>query len=144
MLATEMARPRMMRLAGRPAQEQPDERAQDGGHEDLAHRTGDGDGSHGREVAEREVDAHAEHEQHDPDLGELEGQVRVCHEPRREGPDGDAGHEVAHDGRHPDAPREQAEEEGERETDRDRRDEDRFVVSRHGRGPGRGDTGHPA
>ena len=41
------------------------------------------------------MQAHAEHQQHHPDLGELRGEVRVGDEAWREGPDQDPGHEVA-------------------------------------------------
>ena len=43
--------------------------------------------------------ADAEHQQHDADLGQLRGEVRVGHEPRGMRADGDAGDQIADDGR---------------------------------------------
>ena len=43
------------------------------------------------------METHAEHEQNDPELGELFGDVRVGDETRCERPDQHAGEEVADD-----------------------------------------------
>jgi hypothetical protein len=87
--------------------------AQDRGHDDLHHRTRHGDPPYGQQVIEGEMDADAEHEQDDADLGELLSQRRVGHEAGRVGARHDAGDEVAHQGRQAKAMCHHAEQEGE-------------------------------
>lgn len=62
------------------------------------------------------MQADAEHQQHHPDLGQLAGQLHVGDEARRARPDHHAGQQVAHQGRHAQARRGQAQHEGQPET----------------------------
>ena len=95
MLATESARPKT-----RPApNDQPQSRAiadaEDRRHRDLPQGAGDGDLADRHQVLDREVQADAEHQQDDADLGQLAGQLLVADEARRERPDRDAGQQIA-------------------------------------------------
>lgn len=89
-----------------------------------------GDPPHGEQVVHREMDAHPEHEEDDPDLGELLGECDIGHEARRERPHGDARHEVAHQRRKAEPDGQHPQREGEREAGRDGDDERGLV--RHG------------
>ena len=71
------------------------------------------------QVADREVQADAEHQQDHADLGELAGEVGVGDEARRERADRDAGQQVADQRRQAQASREKPEAEREDEADRD-------------------------
>ena len=51
---------------------------------DLHDGAGHGDGAHRQQVLQREMQADAEHQQDDADLGELVGQALVGDEARRE------------------------------------------------------------
>ena len=63
----------------------------------CATRAGHGDPPHGQQLLEVELQADAEHQQDDADLGELLGQRRVGDEARRVRPDEHAGQQVADD-----------------------------------------------
>ncbi len=85
---------------GRPAQlpadagRQRDERGEPGGS------AGEREPLHAQEVGQRQLDAEREHQENDADLGqELEGLDVRDHRPRREGPDQEAGEDVAQDQR---------------------------------------------
>ena len=74
-LATEMARPKTM-PADQPQPKATPTRAPSSGRDQaLAHGAGHGDPPHGEQLLEVEVQADAEHQQDDADLGELVGQV---------------------------------------------------------------------
>ena len=60
-----------------------------------APRHRNGDAAHRHQVGQREVQAHAEHQQHDADLGQLRGQVHVGDEARGVRADQHAGQQVA-------------------------------------------------
>ena len=83
-----------------------------------------------QQVAEREVQPDAEHQEDDAELGELRGQPGVAHEARRERPDGDARDQVADDGRQAQPRSEQPEHEGDPEPRRDDGDQRRLVNHR--------------
>ena len=82
----------------------------------------------GRQVPEREVDAHAEHQQDDPDVGQLERDLGVRAEARGERAEQDAGHDVADDRRQADTLRDEAAHECGHQADRDGGDEYGLVV----------------
>jgi hypothetical protein len=118
---------------------------------DLHDRTGDGDPPHGQEVADAEMEADAEHQQHYADLSELESDSAVRHHAWRERTDQDPGHEVAHHVRQSRLTRQEAADEGGRDGDRDGRQELRSMLihlaNLRGRSSGRqevvgGDRGH--
>ena len=67
--------------------------------EALADRAGDGDVADGEQVVEVEVQADAEHQQDDADLGELLGERGVADEAGGVRADRDAGEQIADDGR---------------------------------------------
>ena len=74
---------------------------------------GDGDGPHGQQVADREVDADPEHQQDHAELGQLGGDGLVGDEARRERADEHARGDVADDRRQVQPPRdERADERG--------------------------------
>ncbi len=66
--------------------------------DDLHDGAGDRDAPHRQKLGKGEMQAHAEHQQHHADLGQLLGQMGVGDEPRRERPDRDAGQQIADDG----------------------------------------------
>ena len=99
MLATDKAKPK---TSPEPhvqphhrATPRPEERGGGDLHDSPRHR----DGAHGQEVAKREVHADPEHHQHDADLRELSGELRIGDVAGRERPDDDASQKVAEDGR---------------------------------------------
>ena len=81
--------------AERPAPEEGDRDAEDRRHRDLAQGAGDGDLADRHQVLDREVQADAEHQQDDADLGQLARQLLVADEAGRERPDRDAGQQIA-------------------------------------------------
>ena len=83
--------------------------------------------AHRQQVLDGEVQADAEHQQDHADFGELRGEAGVADEARREGPDGDAGQQIADDGRDPEQVGHQAEQQGKHKADRQQRDERSFV-----------------
>ena len=76
------------------------------------------------------MQADAEHQQDDADLGELVGDVLVGDEAGRERPDQDAGEQIADQRRQLEAVRQHAKGEGEHEADGERGDERRDVRHR--------------
>ncbi len=66
-----------------PAQQHCEAEAEAGGAGDLHQRAGNGDGADREQVLEREMEAHAEHQQDHADLGELLGETFVGDEARR-------------------------------------------------------------
>jgi hypothetical protein len=86
-----------------PAQLQDDEAAEQGGHQALANGAGDRDPPHLEQLLEVELEADAEHQEDDSDLGELIRQLPVGDEAGGVGADGEAGQQVADDGREPKA-----------------------------------------
>ena len=82
MLATEMARPKTMPAAQPQPKPTPTSAPEGRGDQALARAPRDGDPPHGEQLLEVEVQADAEHQQDDADLGELLGQVLVGDEAR--------------------------------------------------------------
>ena len=76
-----------------------------------------------QQVAQAEVEPNPEHQQSDPDLGQLERRVGIGHEPRRERTDGDPSKEVSDDRRDADKSREITGNERRAQRDRDGGDE---------------------
>ena len=102
-LATASARPRT-----RPAdQSQPNARASSGAEAGrdraLRDRARDGDAPHREQLLDVELQADAEHQEDDADLGELLGEGGIGHEAGRVRPDQRAGEQVADDGREAEA-----------------------------------------
>ena len=62
---------------------------------------GQGNTPHGQQFFEVEVQPHAEHQQDDPDLGQLFRQLLVGDKARRVGTDGNAAQEIPDEGRQP-------------------------------------------
>ncbi len=85
--------------------------------------------AHGEEIFDVEVQADAEHQEDDAELGELLGDDVARDEPRRERADDDSREQVAHDRREPDPLREVPEDERGREPAGQRVDE--VEVVRH-------------
>ena len=65
----------------------------------LHHRAGHGDTLDGKQVAQRKMQADAEHQQHDADFGELRSEVHIGDKTGRCRPDQDSGHEITDQGR---------------------------------------------
>ena len=89
------------------------------GEEGLGAGAGNGDAAYRQQVLKREMQADAEHQEDDADLGELVGDGLVGDEARRERADSDAGEEVAHEWRQAQALGGQPEGKSEHETDDD-------------------------
>ena len=83
----------------------------------------DGDGLHRDEVLEREIEPDAEHQEHDADLGKLEGQLDIGHEAWRMRADDDARDQVADQRRHLQPVGHGTQDEGQHETPDNRRDQ---------------------
>jgi hypothetical protein len=79
------------------------------------------------------VDADAEHQEDDADLGELGGELGIRHVARREWPDDHATHQIADDRWHPKPHRENAAEERRDQAQGNRGDE--FGFMRHRAAP---------
>jgi hypothetical protein len=77
--------------------------AQAGRTGDLDDGARDGDGADRQQVLEREMQAHAEHQQDDADLAEFLREALVGNETGRIGADDDAGDQVADQRRHSEA-----------------------------------------
>jgi hypothetical protein len=103
------------RGAQRPVPPERQRAAHERGDGDLDQGAGHGDLAHRQQVVEREMQAHAEHQQHHPDLGQLGRDLRVGHEAGRERPDDHARQQIPHQGRQPDPCSEKAEHEREPE-----------------------------
>ena len=101
----------------RPAHEVAHADAQQGGDGDLGQRAGQGDGADGEKIIQREMQAHAEHQQDHTDLGQFGRKVRVTDKPRREGPDNDARNEITDQRRQPQTRRDHPEHEGKAQAD---------------------------
>ena len=108
-----------------------DERSDRRRHEALDDRAWDGDAAHGEEVFDVELHPDAEHQQDDPDLGELLREVAVGGEARRERADDDAGDEVADNRRHLQALGDVAADEGGDQAPRQRQDQLQRVHGGH-------------
>jgi hypothetical protein len=81
--------------APRPAPQAPGDGAEQRGHGNLSHGARQGDPADREQLAQREVDAHAEHQQDHANLGQLGCELRIRHEPRCEGAQRHAGEQVA-------------------------------------------------
>ena len=79
------------------------------------------------QILEREMQADAEHQQNDADLGQLVGDILVGDEAGRERADDDSRHQISDQRRQLEAVGEHAEGEGEHEADRDGRYEWRHM-----------------
>ena len=111
----------------RPPPRPPRDCSEQRGHRYLDDRAGQRDAADREQVAQREVNAHAEHQQDHSDLGQLGRELRVRHEARREGAECDACEQIAHEGRQAEADCGEAEHQGHAESRSDRRDERGFV-----------------
>jgi hypothetical protein len=89
----------------------------------LHHCARHGDTLDCQQVIKRKMQPDAEHQQHDADLRKLGGQLHIGHEARRTGSDDDAGHQVAHQCRHPDPLGQKTEDQGDAEASGERGDE---------------------
>ena len=78
-----------------------DQCAEQGRDKTLTKGTGESHPPYGEQFLEMELQADAEHEKNDPDLGELVRQVFVGDEAGRIGPDDESRDEVPHDGGEP-------------------------------------------
>lgn len=92
---------------------------------------GERDRADGEQFIHVEVEADPEHQENDPDVGQLLGDLGVRHEAGGERADGDAGDEIADDRREPEPLRHEPEEDRGREGAGQREDE--VEVLRHGR-----------
>ena len=101
--------------------------ADHGGDGDLRHCAGQRDGAHAQQCGNREMQADAEHQQDDADLGQLRGEIGIGDESRRERTDRDARDQVADERRQAHACGEVSKGEREHEADGDQRDEFGFV-----------------
>ena len=102
-LATASAMPKI-RPAGQPQPSQrASDRAEDRRDRALRDRAGNGDSTNRQQFLDVELQADAEHQQDDADLGQLLGEGRVGHETRRVRADQRAGQQVADDRRQPEA-----------------------------------------
>ncbi len=115
--------------SGAPAEPVRDERPGRGGHGDLQECAGQGNAPNGEQLFDAKVEAYAEHQENDPDLGELLGNLGVRNESRREGADGDSRNQIADDGRQTKPLRGEAEDDRGRERARERENE--IEVGRH-------------
>ena len=115
--------------ASRPA---PAKQARDDGSERrgscaLRDRPGNGDAPHGKQFFHVKLKAHAEHQEDDPDLGELFGDFRVGDKPGSMRANQRAGNEVADDRGEPGALREVTQDQGGRKAARKRQDQIQVV-----------------
>jgi len=129
-LATDRARPEDEAGQRRPAQCPGQSGAHQGGDGDLADGTGDRDARNRKQVLQREVQAHAEHQQDDADLSQFGGQGRVGREARCVGTDHDAGEQVSDKRLNAQPLRDQTEDESEHQT-RSNRSNERGMLLRH-------------
>ena len=136
-LATDSDSPNTMPRHVRPAQQQAEARADRGGDGDLHDRARDRDRLDVQQVAQREVQADAEHQQDHADLGQLRRQGLVGDEARGERPDDHARQQVAHQRRQLQPVGQHAEHEGQHEADAEQGDQ-RGVVRHAGPRPGCG------
>ena len=99
-----------------------------GGNADLQHRAGQRNGAHFEQVVEGKVQAHAEHQQHHPNFGQLACQLNVSDEAGRCRSDHDAGGQVTHQRRQLQAHGEHAEQQTKTEGGGNRGDQGDVVV----------------
>ena len=82
MLATEMQSPKTMPWPMFQPQSQAEADAEQGREQDLAQSARHDHSAHGEQVGSREMQADAEHQENDADLGELPRHSRIGHETR--------------------------------------------------------------
>ncbi|MNV38098.1 hypothetical protein D3C71_1296360 [compost metagenome] len=97
----------------RPAHQRRQAPAEQGGDQDLADRTRDGDRFDLHQVFEREMQTYPEHQQHHADLGQLVGQCLVGNEAGGERTYADACNQITDQGRQTQLVGQRAEDEGE-------------------------------
>ena len=120
----------------RPEREAPEleqEHAGQGRERDLHGGPAQGDAAHGQQVLEVKVQAHAEHEQDDADLGQLRGQPRIGHEARRMRPHQDARQQIAYQRRQTELLGHEAQDEGGAQASGEGQDQGNIVRHAHGR-----------
>lgn len=110
-----------------PAESGRYEHSQGGSHCDLGEGPGHGEAPHRQELACMELEPHSEHEEDDPDLRELLGDVAVHDKSGRERPNHDAGREVTDDRRKPQTMRDEPKEPCGGESAAERQDETKRV-----------------
>jgi hypothetical protein len=103
--------------------------AEQGGNRHLRDGAGNGDPAHPHQVSRREMQADAEHEKDDADLGKLLGQYGIGDETRRMRPDGDASEQITDQRREPKFLRNHAE--GKRDHEGQRQHRDKRCIMRH-------------
>ncbi len=81
-----------------PAEQPRDDDAQQSGRGALTERSGHGDAPDRDQLLDVELQAHTEHQQDDPHLGELLREMLVGDEARRVRPDEKPGHQIPQDG----------------------------------------------
>ena len=111
-----------------PAQRGTEPDAEQPRNDRLDDRPRDRDRADGEELADRELDPDAEHQQDHPELGELERDVGVGTQPGRERPDHHASDDVPDDGGQADMPGDETADECGSQADRDSGDENGLVV----------------
>ena len=104
MLDTEIARPKTSPPTS-PTRGHADRGPEQRRGQAPAQRARHRDPAHGQQFLQMELQANAEHQQDDPDLGELAGDLPVGDEARRVRPDHEARQQVADDRREPEAER---------------------------------------
>ncbi len=122
MLATEMQRPEDDAVTKVPAPEPAETDAEKRRKRDLAERAREHDAAHRKQVGCREMQADAEHQKNDADLGELPCHCGIRHETRRERADEDARDDEPDQRRQAQAICQIAEDRRQHETDGYRRD----------------------
>ena len=111
----------------RPAHQRGEAHAQRGGYGQPDQRAGNGDPAHRQQVAQREVEADAEHQQDHADFGQLRGQRLVGDEARRMGADRNTGDQIADERRHAQPVGDGPEDEGQNQCRDNGRDQGRVV-----------------
>ena len=114
-----------------PAQQQPQPEPQQGREQDLGDGARADDRLHRQQVANREMQAHPEHQKDDPDLRQLRGEALIGDEAGGEGTDHDPGEKISGERRDAQAMGDDPEHEGQH----DGADEgsDQRCVMRHAR-----------
>ena len=107
----------------RPAQQVSHADAEQCRGQDLRQRARDGDGADGEQVVQGEVQADAEHQQDDADLGEFRGELCIAHEAGGERADDHARDQVSNQRRQLQTGRDHAEDKGQAQANGQKRDQ---------------------
>jgi len=101
--------------------------AEQGGQAHLDDGAGQGDALDGKQVVNREMQADAEHQQHDADFGKLRSRAQVGDKARGGRADQDAGNKIADQGGGFQALGDETEDQGKAESGRDGGDQGNIV-----------------